>query len=84
VHWVAPPEHALVQQLPALQAPLAHVVLADSYTQFWASLEQVASVVEFAHRLPGAPHTGSVLHVHEADPAAPVQLWCAPQAAGAP
>jgi hypothetical protein len=36
------------------------------------------------HTLPAALHTGSPLHVHAADPAVPVQLWCAPQAEGEP
>jgi hypothetical protein len=30
-----------------------------------------------------ALQTGSALHVHAAVPAAPVQLWCVPQATGA-
>ncbi|HEV3189594.1 MAG TPA: hypothetical protein VGY54_03810, partial [Polyangiaceae bacterium] len=67
-----------------LQAPLVHVMLADSYTQFWASLAHVASVVEFAQAFPMALHTGSVLHAHAAAPAAPMQLWCAPHATGEP
>jgi hypothetical protein len=42
-------------------------------------------VLEFAQIPPELEQVGSVLHVHAADPAAPVQLWCAPvQAAGAP
>jgi len=73
-----------VQHAVPLQIPFVHVVLADWYTQLCASFEHVASVVEFAHVLPEALHTGSVLHVHPLAPAAPVQLWCAPQATGAP
>jgi hypothetical protein len=38
----------------------------------------VASVVALAHVLPAAWHTASLLHVHVADKAAPLQLWCAP------
>jgi hypothetical protein len=62
----------LVQQAPALQ--LAHVEVADSYTQPWASVEHVASVVALAHVGPGAPQTGSALQEHAAEPGAPVQL----------
>jgi hypothetical protein len=74
----------LVQHAAPLHTPLLHVVLPDWYTQFCASFEHAASVVEFAHALPGAPQTGSALHVHAAAPAAPAQLWCGPQAAGPP
>jgi len=85
VHRVALVEHALVQHAPALQAPLVHVLFPDSYTQFCASFAHVASVDESAHLPPIVlPQTGSVLHVHEADPAVPVQLRCGPQAAGMP
>jgi hypothetical protein len=72
----------LVQQTPALQ--WLHVAVADSYTQFCASVEHVASVVAFTHVFPTALHTGSGLHVQVAVPAFPVQLWCAPQATGVP
>jgi hypothetical protein len=74
----------LTQQAPALHAPLAQVEVADSYTQFCASAEHVASVVVFAHVIPAAAHTGSVLHVQAPLPVAALQLWCAPQATGAP
>jgi hypothetical protein len=72
------------QHSPPLQAPLAHVDVADSYTQFCESVEQVASVTEFAHALPSAVQTGSMLQVHAAEPAAPAQLWCVPHATGVP
>ena len=37
------------------------------------------------HTFPTAVHVESALHVHEADPDGPVQLWCAPgHASGAP
>jgi hypothetical protein len=72
----------LVQQSPALQ--LEHVEVADSNTQPCASVEHVASVVELAQILPAALQTGSVLQVHAAAPAAPVQLWRAPQGIGTP
>jgi len=44
----------------------------------------VAEAEALVHILPAALHTGSVLHVHADDPAAPVQLWSVPHAAGAP
>jgi hypothetical protein len=71
--------HVLVQHIPPLHAPLVHGEVADSYTQFCASVAHVASVVGLAHALPAAMQTGSALHVHVPIPAAPVQLWCAPQ-----
>ncbi|MEP6653174.1 MAG: hypothetical protein ABJA82_07430 [Myxococcales bacterium] len=37
-----------------------------------------------AHAFPGAPQTGSVLHVHAAEPAAPVQLWWTGHETGVP
>ena len=76
--------HAFVQHAPALQAPLLHVEVDDSYTQFCESFEHMASVVEFAQVLPAALQTGSVLHTHEAEPVAPAQLWRVPQATGVP
>jgi hypothetical protein len=69
----------LVQHTPPLHAPPVHGEVADSYTQFWASFEQVASVLEFAHAVPAALQTGSALQPHAPIPAAPAQLWCAPQ-----
>jgi hypothetical protein len=72
----------LVQQSPALQ--LEHVEVADSNTQPCASVEHVASVVALAQTPPAALQTGSVLQVHAAAPAAPVQLWRVPQGTGAP
>jgi hypothetical protein len=80
----AGPLQAFMQHMPALHAPPTHIMLEDSYTQPCASVAHVASVVEFAHVLPAAAQTGSALHVHMAVPAAPVQLWCGPQAAAAP
>jgi hypothetical protein len=71
----------LVQQTPATQ--LVHVETADAYTQPCASVEQVASDVALAHAGAAVVHTGSALHVQAAVPAAPVQAWRAPQAAGA-
>jgi hypothetical protein len=54
---------------------LVHIEVPDSYTQFvGGSFVHVASVVAFAHVVPTAPQTGSVSQVHEAVPAAPVQL----------
>jgi hypothetical protein len=53
--------------------------------QFWASFAQVASVVLVAQTSPTAMQVGSALHVHAAEPAVPVQIWCElGQAAGAP
>jgi len=49
------------------------------------SCEQVACVDVLWHVNPATvPQTASVLHVHLALPAAPVQLWLVPQAAGMP
>ena len=75
MHICCPGLQLLVQHAPPLHAPLAQVVLADSYTQFCESFVHVASVVEFAHAFPTALQAGSAVHVHVADPAAPVQLW---------
>jgi hypothetical protein len=68
----------LVQHAPALHAPSPHVVLRESYTQFCESFVHVASVVVLAQVFPAALQTGSLLHVHAAVPAVPVQLWCVP------
>jgi hypothetical protein len=67
-----------------LQPPLAHAMLTEAYTQFCASFEHVARVVELEQTLPTALQTGSALHVQVPAPGAPVQLWCVPQAAGVP
>jgi hypothetical protein len=40
------------------------------------SATHVAFLLELSHADPTALHTGSVLQVHDADPAAPVQVWC--------
>jgi hypothetical protein len=83
-HSFSPMMHALVQHALALQAPSAQAKVVDWYTQFCASFAHVASVVAFAHVFPTALQTGSMLHVHAAVPAVPVQLWRVPQATGAP
>jgi len=84
MHICCPGLQLLVQHAPPLHAPLAQVVLADSYTQFCESFVHVASVAELAHALPTVLHTESGVHAHAAVPAAPVQPWCAPQATGTP
>jgi hypothetical protein len=70
--------HVLVQQLPSLHAPFWHAEIADSYTQPCPSVEQRARVMPSLHAVPAALHTGSIRHVQAAEPAAPVQVWCAP------
>jgi hypothetical protein len=77
-HWFAPTVQALVQQAPSLQAPFVHGADSDSYTHPCGSSTQVARVDVVAHTFPTAAHVGSALHVHEAVPEGPVQLWCAP------
>jgi len=42
------------------------------------SCAQVANVDVVRHTFSTAVHVESALHVHEADPEGPVQLWCAP------
>jgi hypothetical protein len=73
-----------VPQAPWLHVPFVHAVLVDSTTQPCGSRAHVASVVGPAQVFPTALQTGSALHVHAAVPAAPVQLWCVPQATGWP
>jgi hypothetical protein len=77
-HCSAPFVHAFVQHAPALHAPLGHVVDADSNTHPCGSFAHVANVDVVRHTSPTAVHVESALHVHEADPEGPVQLWCAP------
>jgi hypothetical protein len=73
----------LTQHAPALHAPLLQSDVADSYTQFCASAEHAASVIESAHAVPTAAQTGSTLQAQLADPAGPAQVCRAPHATGA-
>ena len=80
--------HPLVQHVawPAapVHAPWVQGVVDDWKSHPSGSAEHVASVDLLAHAGPATPHTGSSLHVHLAEPLAPVQLWCAAQATGVP
>jgi hypothetical protein len=82
-HCVVALVHALVQHAPPLHAPLLHGVVLDSNTQPWPSVAQVALFAAFTQTVPAALQTGSISHVHFADPAGPVHACLAPQAVGA-
>ena len=76
-HWVAPAVQALVQHaaLPAapVHAPPVQGVFDEATLHPSASCEQMANVVALAQVGPAAVQSASSLHVHLADPAAPVQ-----------
>jgi hypothetical protein len=77
-HCVAPAAQALVQHaaLPAapVHAPPVQGVFDEATLHPSASCEQMANVVALAQVGPAAAQSASCLHVHLADPAAPVQL----------
>ncbi len=83
-HFVLPLVHALVQHEadPAgpVHAPFVQVPVEDVYQQPCASWAHAAIVEEFAHAVPAPLQFASALHVQDADPTAPVQAWCVPQA----
>jgi hypothetical protein len=83
-HIIWPLVQVFTQHAPALHAPLVQGDVADSYTQFCASAEHVASVIGSAHAVPTAAQTGSTLQAQLADPAGPAQVCRAPQGKGAP
>ena len=83
------PEHPVVFGEHATQAPPKHTgveppqaVEDASYTHPCPSAAQLTAVLPL-HRLVTLVHVGSVVHVHCPKPAAPVQIWCVPQATGA-
>lgn len=71
---------------PPLQTRGVQVLLGTSMLQPLASFEHVMSVLLFEHTLAVEPvaQSGSVLQLHPAVPAGPVQLWFTGQVTGVP
>ena len=79
-HSMTPTVQALVQQAPALQAPLVQVVDDAWKRQPFPSIwHMTTEALPVEHALPTAVQTGSVVHVHLAVTDGPVQARCAPQ-----
>jgi hypothetical protein len=81
---------ALHVQAPDPAAPVhvwfvPHVAVPETLRHPFPSATHVASVVPFSQTLPDVPpQFGSLLHVHDAVPAAPVHTWSEEHATGLP
>ena len=67
--------HPLLQLPPVQNVPASHVFLVASYQHPCASCAHVTCVEPLLHALAAPWQSGSTVHVHAADPAAPSHVW---------